>query len=411
MVEMQRKVLRALAAGYDRQHVAQARQKRIKDFIAWSMPHHVAHALQPRIPLHTDALLMSLLRGTDSMLCARAVTGIGECRLLEAIQACENRRDWLEVAQMCFALSTVRGQVRQDEWQHAWAARMLGWQARIMRLARPLASPRCFVCPVSYHQAMPCSQDHSPRAASCLLPQRAGQELSRAYEAIGKVQPESAESRALEARVVLKSIWVTQGGGAFQHGSHAKEALVARLDALVRASEAATNPHMSGSAKFEMLCSYVALLSYRITAAAGAFAYTPMNQQRSQELDQFVATAWTHMSGVIRKTQWGIGAGEQCLLCGWLLGIGQTLSHPFALSPFALARSCLAPSHSLYPHTSVSVCGSTMPVQFVRRWIIDRIARPAVACPNTFLALPAPAHAGPTACQDVFLVFTNNEQA
>ena len=91
-----------------------------------------------------------------------------------------------------------------------------------------------------------------------MLPQRAGQELSRAYEAIGKLQTESAQSRALEARVLLKSVWVTQG---LQHGSDAKEALVQRLDALVRASEAASNLHMSGSAKFEMLCSYVALLS------------------------------------------------------------------------------------------------------------------------------------------------------
>ena len=70
----------------------------IKGFVVRSIRHHVAHSQQPGAPLHEDALLMRVLGHDESVICARAVSGLGIGRLTVEIKSCEANGRWLEAA-------------------------------------------------------------------------------------------------------------------------------------------------------------------------------------------------------------------------------------------------------------------------------------------------------------------------
>jgi len=83
----------------------------LKTFILRSIKHHVAHAQQDDVPIHEDELLMSILNHNVSVLVARAVAGIGDVTMQEAIDHCEAKDEWWSVAQLWFAASKLKGQV------------------------------------------------------------------------------------------------------------------------------------------------------------------------------------------------------------------------------------------------------------------------------------------------------------
>jgi len=105
MAGMQREVLAAFLATYDRNDVADD----LKSFIRKSVQHHVS-CLSPPADLYLDPLLMGLLSRNDSLLCGRVVTGIGVERLQKEIDKCEERSRWLEAAQLWYALTFLHGQ-------------------------------------------------------------------------------------------------------------------------------------------------------------------------------------------------------------------------------------------------------------------------------------------------------------
>lgn len=83
----------------------------LKTFILRSIKHHVAQAHQPAVPLYQDGLMMRVLTHNASILCARAVAGIGEERMQTSVEACEAGGEWWASAQLWFAASSLRGQV------------------------------------------------------------------------------------------------------------------------------------------------------------------------------------------------------------------------------------------------------------------------------------------------------------
>ena len=84
----------------------------LKTFILRSIKHHVAQAHQPAVALHQDELMMRVFNHNASILCARAVAGIEEERMQSSIDICEAGGEWLSAAQLWFAVSLLRGQVR-----------------------------------------------------------------------------------------------------------------------------------------------------------------------------------------------------------------------------------------------------------------------------------------------------------
>ena len=83
----------------------------LKTFILRSIKHHVAQAHQPAVALHQDELMMRVLNHNASVLCARAVAGIGEERMQATVEVCEAGGEWWAAAQLWFAASSLRGQV------------------------------------------------------------------------------------------------------------------------------------------------------------------------------------------------------------------------------------------------------------------------------------------------------------
>ena len=84
----------------------------LKTFILRSIKHHVEQAHQPAVALHQDELMMRVLTHSASFLVARAVAGIGEERMQATMEACEAGGEWWAAAQLWFATSSLRGQVR-----------------------------------------------------------------------------------------------------------------------------------------------------------------------------------------------------------------------------------------------------------------------------------------------------------
>ena len=107
---MQREVLRLFLEAYH------SIDGPLKTFILRSIKHHVAQAQQDDVPLYKDELIMSILTRNvsainSSILCARAVAGIGVEKMQEIIDKYEAEGNWWEAAQLWFALSSLHGQV------------------------------------------------------------------------------------------------------------------------------------------------------------------------------------------------------------------------------------------------------------------------------------------------------------
>ena len=151
----------------------------LKAFILRSIRHHVAHAQDERVPLHEDELLMRALTHNASVLCARAVAGIGVKRIEEIIEKYEAGGEWWAAAQLWFATSMLHGQ-------------------------------------------------------------RAGTELKRAWAAIGHVQPESEQSRALEGRVLNQLMLAANG---YTFGSRENAQVKERMATLSQQAQSIETNH------------------------------------------------------------------------------------------------------------------------------------------------------------------------
>ena len=94
----------------------------LKTFILRSIKHHVAQAHQPAVALHQDELMMRVFSHNASILCARAVAGIGEERMKTSIEACEAGGEWWAAAQLWFAAGSLRGQVHPMNVFESWSS-------------------------------------------------------------------------------------------------------------------------------------------------------------------------------------------------------------------------------------------------------------------------------------------------
>lgn len=115
---LQREVVRLFLAAYDDASTADT----LKPFFVQSMRHHVAHALQPHVPVHEDSLLMNVIGHKQSSLCAQAVGGIGVEVLRAEIAGCEAANEWWPAAQLWLAVSTFAGQRGAEDLKRAVAA-------------------------------------------------------------------------------------------------------------------------------------------------------------------------------------------------------------------------------------------------------------------------------------------------
>jgi len=117
-------------------------------------------------------------------------------------------------------------------------------------------------------------------AAGALRGNRAGAEFKRAFAAVGHVRPETAETRELEARILLLLIWVSEGGYAW--GSEESIALSRRAETLAQQAQATPDDGdddavLSTSAgTFYALCSAAALDLLMAINAGGMSSYVSL---------------------------------------------------------------------------------------------------------------------------------------
>ena len=218
MVGLQREVLRAFIAAYCHDSSEAGGDGPLKDFIVRSIHHHVNYSQQPGVPLHEDELLMTVLSHTSSVISSRSAAGIGFEQLQKAIDLCEGGGCWWEAAQLWAAVSTLRGN----------------------------------------------------RAA--------GAELKRAWAAIRHVQPETGQSRALEARVLGLLVSVMQGG--YTWGSPEHTGVSDRLTALgqLALEDASTcGKKILDSAKFDALFADAMSQQMKAHISYGLFSYVPVS--------------------------------------------------------------------------------------------------------------------------------------
>lgn len=124
--------------------------------------------------------------------------------------------------------------------------------------------------------------------------QRAGKELILAWAAIRKVDPECAQSRTLEARIIMKLMWVSEGG--YEEGSHEKGALADRLIVLASDHDVSA-PQLSDDAKSEASMGLAFVKGYQGHQASGWTAYRPADQSGIGQ----VHTAWAACSAAMRQ--------------------------------------------------------------------------------------------------------------
>jgi len=221
MLFLQRGVLRVFLAAYD--SITDCDGGPLRDFIVRSIRHHVTYSQQPGVPLHQDELLMGVLSHKSSEICARSVAGIGFEKLKKAIDTCEGGGFWFEAAQL-------------------WAA------------------------------------------ASTLHASRRGAELKRAWVAISHVQPETGQSRALEAHVLKLLTWVTEGG--YTWGSPEHTGVMKRMTVLgqVAQEDASTAAEETlDSAKYDALSADATAQTMNVHLSCGSFSYVPVSPKLLSE--------------------------------------------------------------------------------------------------------------------------------
>jgi len=202
----------------------------LKTFILRSIKHHVAQAQEEGKVLQEDELIMRVLNHNASVLVARAVAGIGVKVLQDSIDKCEAGGEWWAEAQLWFAASALHGQ-------------------------------------------------------------RAGVELKRAWASIGRVQPETESSRALEGRILTQLLFAQNGYG---FGTPEYLKLKDRMSVLrqkAQSTETAGNDSIAqpDAAKYETMISGALSKALETHRIHGTMGYMPLTSDAlSQAYAEFV---------------------------------------------------------------------------------------------------------------------------
>ena len=116
LCELQRDVVLLHLAALDEQGAVAA------DYVAVSLHWHCRQAQQPKLPIHADSLLMTVLTHKSSAIRRQGALGIG----LGALQKAADERDavgeHLKAAELMYAAIAVRGLAAGTEAQRAWAS-------------------------------------------------------------------------------------------------------------------------------------------------------------------------------------------------------------------------------------------------------------------------------------------------
>ena len=206
MEVLQRRVVQLFLAAFDELgNGPKSPDNALEGFLIRSLRHHVQQAQQPDVELWNDDLLMSVLTHKADIVSASAVRGIGLEDLQSAIEQCEGAGCWFEASKLWYAASIANG---------------MG----------------------------------------------SGELLKRGLAAIGNLSDETAETRALESKILSKLLVVVHGGFAFGSPEHTKN--MARMRVLAESSQADVDGQI------------MKLFTYLGSAMtnAGVVRYTPITQ-------------------------------------------------------------------------------------------------------------------------------------